>query len=53
MSAEDKQIDEIFHGGEKQLHPDTIYKTFTKPSQPIKSDKKQTTKNTIGYLHKL
>ena len=47
MSAEDKQIDEIFHGGEKQLHPDTIYQTFTKPSQPIKAEKKTDNKEHV------
>ena len=40
MSAEDKQIDEMFHGEEKPLHPDTIYQTFTKPSQPVRAEKK-------------
>lgn len=44
MSAEDKQIDEIFHGEENPLHPDTIYQTFTKPSQPVKAEKKTVSK---------
>ena len=44
MSTEDKQIDEMFHGDEKPLHPDTIYKTFTKPSQPVKAEKKTSNK---------
>ena len=40
MSAEDKQLDEMFHGEEKPLYPDTIYQTFTKPSQTVKVEKK-------------
>ena len=40
LSAEDKQLDEMFHGEEKPLHPDTIYQTFTKPSQPVRAEKK-------------
>lgn len=44
MSAEDKQIDEMFHCEEKPLHPDTIYQTFTKPSQPVKAEKKTVSK---------
>ena len=44
MSAEDKQLEEIFHGEEKPLHPDTIYQTFTKPSQTVKAEKKTSNK---------
>ena len=47
MSAEDKQIDEMFHGDGKPLHPDTIYKTFTKPSQPVKAEKKTSSKEPV------
>lgn len=44
MSAEDKQIDEIFHGEEKPLHPDTVHITIGKPSQPVKAEKKAVNK---------
>lgn len=44
MSAEDKQLEEIFHGEEKPLHPDTVHITLGKPSQPVKSEKKTTNK---------
>ena len=47
MSAEDKQIDEMFHGEEKPLHPDTIYQTFTKPSQPVRAEKKTDDKEPV------
>lgn len=30
MSIEDKELDEMFHGEEKPLHPDTIHMTFNK-----------------------
>ena len=40
LSAEDKQLEEIFHGEKKPLHPNTIYQTFVKPSQPAKAEKK-------------
>ena len=39
MSAEDKQIDEMLHGEEKPLHPDTVHITIGKPSQPVKAEK--------------
>ncbi len=32
MNKEDMEIDEMFHGEEKPLHPDTAYETFTKPT---------------------
>lgn len=44
MSAEDKQLEEIFHGEEKPLHPDTVHITIGKPSQPVKSEKKTANK---------
>lgn len=44
MSAEDKQLDEIFHGEEKPLHSDTIYQTFVKPSRLVKTEKKTVSK---------
>lgn len=44
LSAEDKQLEEMFHGEKKPLHPDTVYQTFTKPSQPIKAEKKTDSK---------
>lgn len=47
LSAEDKQLEEMFHGEEKPLHPDTVYQTFTKPSQPVKEDKKADNKEHV------
>lgn len=47
LSAEDKQLDEMFHGEEKPLHPDTIYQTFTKPSQPVRAEKKKDDKEPV------
>ena len=47
LSAEDKQLDEMFHGEEKPLHPDTIYKTFTKPSQPVRAEKRTDDKEPV------
>lgn len=47
MSAEDKQLEEMFHGEKKPLHPDTIYQTFTKPSQPVKAEKKTDNKELV------
>lgn len=44
LSTEDKQLEEIFHGDEKPLHPDTVYQTFTKPSQPVRAEKKTVNK---------
>lgn len=40
LNSEDKQLDEIFHGEEKPLHPDTIYHTFTRPSRDVIAEKK-------------
>lgn len=47
MSAEDKQLDEMFHGEARPLHPDTVYQTFTKPSQPVKAEKKTVNKEHV------
>lgn len=47
MSAEDKQIDEMLHGEEKPLHPDTVHITIGKPSQPVKSEKKTVSKEPV------
>ena len=47
MSAEDKQLEEIFHGEEKPLHPDTVHITLGKPSQPVKSEKKTANKEPV------
>jgi hypothetical protein len=47
MSAEDKQLEEIFHGDEKPLHPDTVHITLGKPSQPVKADKKTDSKEPV------
>ena len=44
MSAEDKQIDEMLHGEEKPLHPDTVHITIGKSSQPVKAEKKTVNK---------
>lgn len=32
LTSEEKDLDEIFHGEKKPLHPDTIYETFGKPA---------------------
>lgn len=32
MTNEDVELDEIFHGEPKPLHPDTVYQTFGKPT---------------------
>lgn len=45
MSAEDKQIDEMLHGEEKPLHPDTVHITLSKPSQTVKTEKKAVNKD--------
>lgn len=47
MSAEDKQIDEMLHGEEKPLHPDTVHITIGKPSQPVKAEKKTVSKEHV------
>ena len=47
ISAEDKELEEMFHGEEKPLHPDTIYQTFTKPSQPTETAKKSVNKKPV------
>lgn len=47
LSAEDKQLEEMFHGEEKTLHPDIIYQTFTKPSQPVRAEKKTDDKEPV------
>lgn len=31
MTKEDREMDDLFHGEEKPLHPDTIHMTFRKP----------------------
>lgn len=41
MSIEDKELDGMFHGEEKPLHPDTVHITVSKPSEAI--SKKETT----------
>lgn len=33
IDNEDKELDEMFHGEKKPLHPDTVYETFTKPAR--------------------
>lgn len=32
MTSEEKELDEIFHGEKKPLHPDTVYETFERPA---------------------
>lgn len=32
MTSEEKDLDEIFHGEKKPLHPDTVYETFSTPT---------------------
>ena len=44
MSKEDKELDEMFHGEEKPMHPDTVHITYSKPSEDI--FKKETTTTT-------
>lgn len=39
MSIEDKELDEMFHGEEKPLHPDTVHITFGK-QEPTTAEKK-------------
>lgn len=39
LSAEDKQLEEMIHGVEKPLHPETIHQTFVMPTQPVKAEK--------------
>lgn len=41
LDKEDKELNEMFHGEEKPLHPDTIHKTFSRPVAAI--SKKETT----------
>ena len=33
IDNEDKELDEMFHGEKKPLHPDTVYETFAKPAR--------------------
>ena len=44
MSAEDKQLEEMFHGEEKPLHPETIHQTIAMPTQTVKAEKKEVSK---------
>ena len=48
LSAEDKQLEEIFHGEEKPLHPDTVHITIGKSSQPVKAEKKTDKKEPVN-----
>ena len=47
LSAEDKQLDEIFHGEEKPLHPDTVHITTNKPSRDVIAEKKTVSKECV------
>ena len=44
LNAEEKQLDEIFHGEEKPLHPDTVHVTLGKPSRDAIAEKKSDNK---------
>ena len=35
MTNEDREMDDLFHGEEKPLHPDTIHMTFRKPAVAV------------------
>lgn len=41
MSAEDKELIEMFHGEEKPMHPDTVHVTLGQP-QKVNSNKEST-----------
>ena len=43
MNKEDQELEEIFHGEEKPLHPDTIHMTLGKP---VAKKQNSTGKNT-------
>ena len=47
LSAEDKQLGEIFHGEEKPLHPDTVHITINKPSRDVIAEKKTVIKECV------
>ena len=47
MSAEDKQLEEMFHGEEKPLHPYTVHIALGNPSQTVKADKKTDNKEPV------
>ena len=47
LSAEDKELAEIFHGEKKPLHPDTVYKTFGSQT-PKKQDAPTKSTNATG-----
>ena len=44
MSLEDKELDEMFHGEPKPLHPDTIYISSEKPAEKPVARKRTETK---------
>lgn len=35
MTKEDREMDDLFHGEKKPLHPDTIHMTFRKPAVAV------------------
>ena len=43
MSIEDKELDEMFHGEEKPLHPNTVHITCGKPTEAISKTENTTT----------
>lgn len=44
MNREDKELVDMFHGGDKPMHPETIHITLGKPS--VAASKKETTTTT-------
>lgn len=47
LSTEDKQLEEMFHGEEKPLHPDTVHIILGKPSQTVEQAKKPVSKEPV------
>ena len=48
MNKEDMELDEIFHGEEKPLHPNTIHTTLVKPTAQKPTSKPAKAKNTVA-----
>lgn len=44
MTKEDREMDDLFHGEEKPLHPDTIHMTFRKPAAVVSKTENTTPK---------
>lgn len=47
MSAEDKQVEEMLHGKEKPIHPETIHQAIVMPTQQVKAEKKPDNKEPV------